>query len=177
MNVPTARALLRSRRVTGKIDLVEHRHRPQFSRQPVDDGPVGCGNSGTGVDDKKERIGVSDRLPGARDANCLDLVGSVSQTGSIDDIHGYAVDLNRLPYCITRGAGNFSDDGEVFSGQPVEERRFSYVGLTCQHDLKSAAKDAALAGSNKRTANLFLQMPQAPPGVLSVHLIDFLLGK
>src|SRR5258708_25316201 len=139
MNVPTARALRRPRRVTGKIDLVEHTHRLQFPRQPVDDGPVGWGNAGTGVDDKKERIGVSDRLPSARDANCLNLVGSVSQTRGIDDIHGHAVDLNRLAYCITRGAGNFSDDGEGFSRHPVEGRPFSYLWLTLQHHLKPPA--------------------------------------
>ena len=53
MNVPTFRVLLRPRRITGKIDLVEHRNRPQFPRQPVDDEPVGCSNTGTGVDDEK----------------------------------------------------------------------------------------------------------------------------
>src|SRR5258708_22962771 len=99
MNVPTARALLHPRRVTGKIDLVEHRHRLQFPWQPVDDGPIGWGNAGTGVDDKKERIGVSDHLPSARDANCLNLVGSVSQTGGIPDISWHPPPLHSLAFC------------------------------------------------------------------------------
>src|SRR6266853_1604101 len=111
----------------------------------------------------RDGITFTSQRQSARDANCLNLVVGVSQTSGIDDIHGHAVDLNRLAYCSTRGAGNFSDDGEVFSGQLVEERRFSYVGLTCEHNLKSAAKDAALTSSSKRTANLFPQMPQAPP--------------
>src|SRR5258708_8479613 len=98
MNVPTARALRRPRRVTGKIDLVEHRHRLQFPRQPVDDGPVGWGNAGTGVDDKKERIGVSDRLPSARDANCLNLAATVSHTARIHNISRHPPHPNTLPH-------------------------------------------------------------------------------
>src|SRR2546426_7059716 len=177
MNAPTVRALLRPRPITGKIDLVEHRNRLQFPRQPVDSGPVGRGNTGARVDDEKQRIGVSDHLPGACDADCLDLVGRISQTSSIDDVHRHALNLNGLAHRIARGAGNFSDDGEVLSGKPVEERRFSYVGLASQYHLKSAAKDAALTAASKRTANIFLQVPQAPVCLLSVHLIDFLLGE
>src|SRR5882672_567871 len=177
VNAPALFVLLRPRRIAGKIDFIEHRYRLQFPRQPVDDSPVGCGDTSTRVHDKKQRIGVSDHLPGARDADCLDLVGSVSQTGSIDDIHGHALNLDGLTHCVPRGAGNFSDDGKVLSGEPVEERRFPYVRLASQYDLEPAAKDTALTAAGKRAANLFLQVPQAPVGVLSVYLVDFLLGK
>src|SRR6266850_4275568 len=98
VNAPALFVLLRPRRIAGKIDFIEHRYRLQFPRQPVDDSPVGCGDTSTRVDDKKQRIGVSDHLPGARDADCLDLVGSVSQTGRIDDVHGHALDLNGLTH-------------------------------------------------------------------------------
>src|SRR5258706_9881411 len=177
VNAPALFVLLRPRRIAGKIDFIEHRYRFQFLRQPVDDSPVDCGDTSTRVDDKKQRIGVSDHLPGARDADCLDLVGSVSQTGRIDDVHGHALDLNGLTHCVPRGAGNFSDDGKVLSGQPVEERRFPYVRLAGQYDLEPAAKDTALTAAGERAPNIFLQVPQAPVGVLPVYLVDFLLGK
>src|SRR5207244_1849873 len=96
----------------------------------------------------KQHLGVSDCLPGARDSDRFDLVCRVTQTGGIDDIHGHAVDLNGLTHRVACGARNLSDDSEVFSGKPVEERRFSYVRPAGQYDLKSAAKNAALtAGS------------------------------
>ncbi len=78
---------------------------------------------------------------------------------------------------VPRGAGNFSDDGKVLSGQPVEERRFPYVRLAGQYDLEPAAKDTALTAAGERAPNIFLQLPQAPVGVLPVYPVDFLLGK
>src|SRR5438552_65442 len=145
--------------------------------KPVDDGPIRCGNAATCVNHQKQRVGAPDRLPGARDSNCFDRVRSVTQTGGVDDIHGHALDLNDLAHRVARCAGNFGDDCEVLPGEPVEKRRFSYVGLTSQYDLKSAAKHAALTAAGERTAHLPLQMSQAPAGLPSIHLIDFLLGK
>src|SRR6267378_1058026 len=177
VNAPALLVLLRSRRITREVYFVEHGNELQFSRQPVDDGPIGCGNAGTCVDDQKQRVSMPDRLPGARDADGFDRVHRVTQTGGVDDIHGHALDLNGLAYGIACGAGNFSDDCEVLSGEPVEKRRFSYVRLAGQYDLKSAAKHAASTAADKRPTHFLLEVPQAPAGLFSVHFIDFLLGK
>src|SRR6266853_1445672 len=177
VDAPALLVLLGPRGVAGEIDLVEYRNGLEFFREPLDDGDIGGGDPFTGVDDQQHRVRPLDSLPGARDADCLDLVGSVSQTGSIDDIQGYTLDLNGLAHCVPSRPRNFSDDRKVLSGEPVEERRFPYVGLAGQYDLEPAAKDAALTAAGKRAVNLFLQVFEAPAGVHSIYLVDFLLGK
>src|SRR5256885_11944533 len=59
--------------------------------------------------------------------------------------------------------------------RPPRSTLFPYTTLF--RSLKSAAKYAALTAAGERTAHLLLQVPQTPAGLLSVHLIDFLLGK
>src|SRR5882762_2148990 len=177
VDAPALLVLLGPRGVAGEIDLVEYRNGLEFSREPLDDGDIGGGDPFTRVHDQQHGVRPLDRLPGARDADYLELVDSVSQTGSIDDIQGYTLDLNGLAHCVPSGPRNFSDDGKVLSGEPVEERRFPYVRLAGQYDLEPAAKDAALTAAGKRAVNLFLQAFPAPARVLSIHLVDFLLAK
>ena len=99
------------------------------------------------------RVGLADGLPGALDADALHLVGGLlvaAQPGGVDDVQRHALDLDRLAHAVACRAGDRRDDGELRTGQRVQQRALADVGLAGEHDVQPLAQQRTAARLRER---------------------------
>lgn len=85
------------------------------------DGRVGGGETVAHIHQAHDHVGAFDLLPGAGDADLLDLVGGLAQAGGVGDVERDAFDLDGFAQCVAGGAGDVGDDGAIDAGEAVEQ--------------------------------------------------------
>ena len=82
---------------------------------------------------KQHRISAFNVTPRAVNAYALYLICFLffAQTSGVHYMHRDAIDLYGLLHGIARGACNRSHDGELCTGQGIEQRAFTGIGLAC----------------------------------------------
>ena len=68
------------------------------------------------------------------DAEALYFVGGFVQAGGVDDVQRHAFDLQMGAHHIARGASYRRHNRQVFTGQGIEQRRLTHIGLADQHN-------------------------------------------
>mmetsp|Transcript_32493 Transcript_32493/g.76308 ORF Transcript_32493/g.76308 Transcript_32493/m.76308 type:complete len:400 (-) Transcript_32493:129-1328(-) len=168
----------------GQVGLVEDLHDAArvHTGQPRADAlvlglVVGLAHAAEVVQEE-HHVGVGDRVPAARHADALDLVGRViAQAGGVGDVQRHALDLDGLADLVARGAGDGRDDGELGPGQRIEQRALADVGLAGEHHLQAVAQQGALAGAGLDGAQLRRQAVEPSEGIGLLEEVDFFLGE
>src|SRR6185503_17366662 len=125
----------------------------------------------------QDEIGLRELAPRALDAEPLELVCRLAQSGGIDQRERHALDLDRLAQRIARRAGDWRDDRALLAGEAVEQARFSDVGAPREHDVNAAAQKASFAALGKDFVESLSYAVQAGRRIHAMHDIHFLLGK
>ena len=122
---------------------------------------------------------MANLVPRARNANALDLihVGVVAQSCRVDDVQRHAFDLNGLLHHITRGARNGRDDGQLGTGQRIEQGAFACVGLARNDHANALTQQRALTGLLRHTQEVGLQAVQLTLGIGLFQKVDVFFGK
>ena len=73
-------------------------------------------------------------------------------------MNGHAFYLKLLLQFVARGAGNGRDDGQLFTGQGIEQGAFAHIGLTGNHHAQPFSKQCALLGLKHHLLQLGLEL-------------------
>jgi len=115
------------------------------------------------------------------DADALHLVAGLvvaAQAGGVDHMQRHALDLDGLADLVARGAGDRRDDGQLGTGQGVEQASSCHVGLAGEHHLQTFAQQRALAGHGPSPACRLVSMPASWPTASAFSQeVDLLFGE
>ena len=103
-----------------KIDLVVNDQMRRLLRQARKDFSVAFANAGLAVDNEDNGVGAVDFSLDAVNADSFDFIIRITQAGGIDDMQRNAFDMQSPADDITRGAGNWRNDGQFVANQTVE---------------------------------------------------------
>ena len=121
---------------------------------------------------KQYRVGAFNFRPSALNADFFNFIQRFAQASGVHHMQWHAVDLNQLRDLVTGGASNRRDDGELCTGQGIEQGAFSGVRLPGNHDLDAFAQNGTLAGPLHDVLQRFLQPLKLTAGVSLLQKIN-----
>ena len=81
------------------------------------------------INHQQQSVGTFDGAPGAPHAFLFDDIGTIAQTGRIDNMQRHAVDLNMFTQYIAGGAGDRRDNGCLMAGKRVQQTGLAGIRL------------------------------------------------
>ncbi len=107
----------------------DHHHRLVELAQDGGEDAVERGHAFAGIDDEEGDVAFVDRLFGLlAHARFQRLVGQVFEAGGVDQFQVDVAEAASGVAAVTRHTGTVVDNGELFSGQAVEQGRFADIG-------------------------------------------------
>ena len=117
------------------------------------------------------------RIPCTGDANFLDLIVAVTQTGCVNHMHRHTLDLDGLLHLVARGPCDGRHNGQLGPRQRIEQGRFARIGLACNHDLDAFAQQRPLARALQHQMQGVLQGCQLPMRIGLAQEVNFFFRK
>ena len=143
------RAVTGSRRLAAQIHLVpdpQNRLVGRQSRRDLGITPIGQRLGAIpGHPELHDHIGAHHLLPGALDADALDLIIGRTQPCGIHHHQRHAINLQGLRNPVTRGARHRGHDCHLIARQRIEQARLANIRRTGQHHMQAFAQQGALA--------------------------------
>ncbi len=130
-----------------------------------------------GVLDQQYQVRAFQSLAGPPYALRLDDVLGVANAGRIRNVHGYAIEIDRLPQHIARRAGDFRDDGGVLPRQGVQQARLARVGRPNDRQHDPIPQQAPLLSLLQQQAQIRPRPVEALQHVAFDQKVDFLFGE
>ena len=115
------------------------------------------------VDQEKNQVGRFGALPGALDADRLDLAGAFADAGGIGEADLYAVEVQREFDQVAGGAGLVRDDRRVTAGESVQKAGLSGIGRTDDDDVIAIADDLGPVEAADMLADFTEQLSHVRP--------------
>ena len=126
---------------------------------------------------EQHRIRSSNLFPRTGDADFLHLVITLAQPRRVNHMHRHAFDLNGLLHLVARGSRNRRDDGQLRTGQRIEQRTLARIGLSGDHHLDPFAQQGPLLSALHHTTQRRLQPLQLTGRIGLLEKVDLFLRK
>ena len=119
-----------------QVELVPDIDAGHTRRQlPTDPGvgghPKGLTHAGE-IMQEQDGIRGLDFVPGTGNTDHFHFVRAVAQARGVDHVQGNALDLDGLLHPVPRGASNGRHDGQLGTGQGIEQRGLPHIGFAQQ---------------------------------------------
>ena len=137
-------ALFRAGRTSGQVDLVVDTGMRNTVREFRQYRCIRGRETRLVIQHQQHAVGLFQRRACTLHAGLFHRVVTVMQTGRIDDVQWQAIQLDMFSQHVARGAGYLGDDGDIPSGQGIQQAGLAGVGTTCNDQRHAIAQQFTL---------------------------------